>query len=847
MKKKVIIVLMILPFLISICAFVTSSFFIRKSQHDITAIEFDYKENEAFAIYDGKIKLEAEALVDKKYPLSDNNELIWYVEQLSNQEVATIEKQNDDYYLVPKHIGQVKVICSNQKKTVQNSFTATIYGTDGTITINPSKRFSSEGISKENYIGMYDLSYSEISQDSYSKVNYIFDFEINYIGGATSNGYKFEASNNLNVDFNLGQASLISTGPAYIQITNLTTPSLTSKIEFNIVDGVNIYNYSDLLIATNFSSNGETVVQRVNLESLENTYDIETDPTTNQKSYIKRNEYTELFGTYDFKYEFFNFENEIYKFETNFDSSFIDLWNEYVDKHDYFYKIKKLDKLVNVGIRIQKDFYGNGFRINSHNLTYPYDERHITVDGVETIYPLLDDYNLFRGPKILFSLGYPSTPAINVLPSEPYPIFALYGQDNISFYLDGDNITIDNVHFRGCDFGDNFNNLEYTGTVLEVYGNNNTIKNSIIENGRNVIRAYSSLNLNIDNCLINNAMEFLVRIGSFEGEKVDPNKQITYTFKGNSYQTTTSSYLEPILQEGLGNDILTYGAVSNTPAYQFLGLEDKEYSKQDYMNGKNAVHDALTNTKNMINEDGSKNYHSTVNINDTFFQSSGISSIMLDSSPNGSYIYNNTTTLFTSLLGGYIPIDIENMGQTSYPSKLKLTGDCRFYDWKDTSALSFSSLIYQNIDLLINEHGGVGDITSNITEKDYLPLKYLLETNYNDKFIKEDNLSYINIPIFKMGGGSNLSDVYFDENLSKYFLSPIEIDPYEYSLDLSTPDVDDFNDNPKSKYETMKICMLRAASNVIGFENYKFYSLNPSLQTWYKQSANITDLTNHIE
>ena len=45
-------------------------------------------------------------------------------------------------------------------------------------------------------------------------------------------------------------------------------------------------------------------------------------------------------------------------------------------------------------------------------------------------------------------------------------------------------------------FGSNFYNLEYTGTVLEVNGDDVSINNSILENGRTVIRSYSS-NLNI--------------------------------------------------------------------------------------------------------------------------------------------------------------------------------------------------------------------------------------------------------------------------------------------------------------------------------------------------------------
>lgn len=35
---------------------------------------------------------------------------------------------------------------------------------------------------------------------------------------------------------------------------------------------------------------------------------------------------------------------------------------------------EKISDFVNVGVRVQKDFYGNGYTLNMHALAYPYGE-----------------------------------------------------------------------------------------------------------------------------------------------------------------------------------------------------------------------------------------------------------------------------------------------------------------------------------------------------------------------------------------------------------------------------------------------------------------------------------------
>ena len=110
-----------------------------------------------------------------------------------------------------------------------------------------------------------------------------------------------------------------------------------------------------------------------------------------------------------------------------------------------------------------------------------------------------------------------------------------------------------------------------------------------------------------------------------------------------------------------------------------------------------------------------------------------------------------------------------------------------------------------------------------------------METDYH---LEDGMTTYVNLPIMKMGGGPNLSDVYYEQGL----LTSFSVDPYLYALDLSTEMVDDFMTNNQAKRETMLIAMTRASSNVLGFEEYTFYSLDVSKHYWYKENPSITIL-----
>ena len=810
MRKKAILILLLIPFLIAIIAFVGASSKIREVEQDITNISFNYKANEAFILKDKRVKLEAEAIYDKSLPLASSNNLVWLS---SDSSIAEVRLVGNDYYLYFLNIGEVIITCQNEKGTVSKSFKATIVGDDGAIIINLVKSTSGQSITDKFIIGLYNLDYANF--DDLNLVTDVETFNIDFINTSPTN-LAYECSSNLEVDLNKKEIRVLATGKSYLNVYDTDNPTtLAGNLEFEVIDGVNVYSYNDLLMATNFNEEPKDVALRVNLESLNNTYDSNMN---------LKNDDTMLFGNYE--NGSFNFNNEVYKFTTTFNHDFIDKWNEVAEP---------VSTTINAGIHLRSNLYGNGFTINMHNLCYPSDRQEISSGNTTIEVPILSSSDLFRGPLIYLSIGAPKTNSSLGLTNNTYAIYALYGQDNIGLYVDGDNLSVSDIHLKNCDFGNNFYNLEYSGTVLELNGNNISVKDSIIENGRNVIRSFSS-NVNIDNCLLQNGMEFLVKTGSNKGVRVNLEKRIYY---GNSNSLLNKDYLSSssnvMNKDYKADSILTNAALFNTPGGAFFGFSEPIYTKEEIISNNEIIKDALSNEVELYDFNGNKKYDNYLTITNTLFANSGLSAIMLDTLSNGSYLESNITSLFSLLLGQYIPLFPNKMAYTSYPTNLTLSGDNRFYDWKSIDNLDYSSLLFQDIAGLILAHGGVGSVE--VTDDNYLPLRLLIEKE-DTYHLQDGNTIYVNLPIMKMGGGPNLSDVNINDNLLEEF----RVDPYIYSLDLKTDMVDDFMTNNEAKRETMLIAMTRASSNVLGFEPYNFYALKPEEHYWYKETPSISTL-----
>lgn len=171
-----------------------------------------------------------------------------------------------------------------------------------------------------------------------------------------------------------------------------------------------------------------------------------------------------------------------------------------------------VNKYVQYLIEFKKDVYGNGFEINADKFTQCKD-----ATGLPKI---------FKGPLNFVAISSAS----------------VKGQDNVSFLVRTDKVLINNVVLKGCsddslleeDGQFNLSKLNYVGTTLEI-AKSTKLLNSRVSNGRTVVRIFAGgstmgspvvkdkesfnvqdekINVHIESCVLSNAREFILKIGS---------------------------------------------------------------------------------------------------------------------------------------------------------------------------------------------------------------------------------------------------------------------------------------------------------------------------------------------
>ncbi|MBO8425805.1 MAG: hypothetical protein IAC61_00610 [Firmicutes bacterium] len=828
MKKGMLALLLLFPFLIAFLAFTTSDYLIKGVEQDIDDIEIEYPSLAPFGLKQGKVKLEAESVYNEDYPLSEGNDLVFSVPL--DQEVARIDEEEDGYYFVPLSEGQVEVTVSNRKGNVSRSFIALVYGESGALVVNLDCPFSSAGMASYHW-GTYDIVYDSLSSPYY-KHTAKFTFSAEVVGNDAMDVFDFTLSysDNLSIDLANSEVTVLAPGESYISFTHpFSTSAPETRLEFNAVEAVNVYSYADLLKATNLSETGEAVVLHLDLES-ESNYE-----RASSKKQMG------IFGEIEGKVDP---ESYVYRFQTTYNHDFLDLWAKQGET--------EISDEVIAGIRLRQSLYGNGFLINGHDLCYPSSSQKVNGVIVPALKPGED---IFRGPRIYAAAGDPFSPYYEEAASNVEPLMVIYGQDNSLLYVEGDGVRIDNLRLKNADFGDNYQNLSTVGTGIDIKGDGTTISNSVISSARTLIRAFGDAE--IDNCLLQNSLEFGVKAGSDLYSKPDPNKEISYSDpSGAIKKIKAKDYLSSIfdsgnltyetVNNGLGDSILSAGICYNNQTDVFVngtfgdGLFSRDrYSKQTILAGADSVQDALSNLDGFVNDDGSKNYDTEVTVSDSFFYNIHIAPICLDSYANGPFLYNATSILFRLVLGIHFSFFPSGCAPTMAPTKLTLEGDNRFYTYQKAEDLSFDSLAYQNIAFFIKEHGDIS-IKPEVTEDDYLPLSSLLTKQQEAVYVDIDGQSYLNTPIMKMGGGTNLSEVAFEDGGFDF----VSLDCYEYNLGKSSTFVDDseFMSSDEARYTTMKVALSRAASNFFGFEDYVFYHVDKDERPYFGQTPSLSEL-----
>ena len=750
MKKKTLVILLIIPFVIALLTFVSVVALTNAVGADPIII-WNYRPSEGFKI-NGEYKLEATLEYDENLLLKPGSDtLVWEFQDEVDPNVATISKKDDGYYLeTGSETGEnIVVICRTENRSVSKWMTIYVYD-KGLVLINPTNNSSGSQIDPVRYYGEYDITYNDDLSESSLKKNHSkipLNIEV-YSDSGESDYIVNDYSKNISFDQSTNTINVKNEGEGYITLGIKNQEYIENTYSFNVIDeGVNVYSFNDLMMCTNKSQNGEVVVMQVNLESRVNALNKDTNGNYIDE-YKQQN--TKLFGNYNFDTQSFNFNDFIYfqdpKIETKFINQFLKN-GQLVQGFEYTTQMK-------VGVRVQKDFYGNGFTINMHELAYP---NHGKIDSVTGKLTPDRELDYFFGPLTFVSIG----------DIENIPVVRAYLCDNAGILLDGDNLTINDAKFSNSNSIDNMYNLGFTGTVVEVQGENNTIKNSVIQNGRTCLRAFSTDGLLVDNCLLQNAGEFIVKLGSNKINSTDHSKRIQFS---NSLATVDSTF-----SEFFDSSADVNGSADNLFSSLFAAesLTNEEANNAEII--LDEIQKGLDNYSGIINDDGSVNFDAHVTINDTYFYNSGIYSIAFESAFNGAYLYNGMPSLVKTLASifGITPRDL---GGTSYPVELTLSGDTRFYDWKDVDLIDSNSLIESNFAAYIGQLGGSSSELSNLSIDTFFPMKAILKQYCinNGLAYRESNSDgstsyYVNRPIAWYGGGYNGSVLINNINENEYF------------------------------------------------------------------------------
>lgn len=319
------------------------------------------------------------------------------------------------------------------------------------------------------------------------------------------------------------------------QLTDYNTyfgTNISAKIRLRAVkDGRNVGNYEELKTVTEA---GHIVVLTSNV-----MLGVKNDGTAMTEDELKK---------------------DVKKFITTYDKTYLENSGE--------------NKYVQYLIEFKNHVYGNGFEINADKFTQCKD-----TTGVPKI---------FKGPLNFVAISSAS----------------VKGQDNVSFLVRTDNVLINNVVLKGCsddslheeDGRFNLSKLNYVGTTLEI-AKSAKLLNSRVSNGRTVVRIFAGgstmgspvvedksafnvqdekINVHIESCVLSNAREFILKIGSNRALKQTSNKQRELLdASGKAYspydeKNKTDKYFN---DNYLINDVTLKNSVLETSGLFSVGME----------------------------------------------------------------------------------------------------------------------------------------------------------------------------------------------------------------------------------------------------------------------------------
>ena len=501
---------------------------------------------------------------------------------------------------------------------------------------------------------------------------------------------QFESSDESVARFNKNkELEILSDGKVTIiareQESKLLGNNVSCEINIRCVKGVNVSSYKDLVIAV---EDDKQVVLTNDIMLGEKLINVKDDGTT---SLIYSQEKSA----------------EILKSEINQMKTTAD-WNYYKNGLKYSEPPE-----INYIIKFTNNCFGNGYYLNANNITN-------CLKG-DTDKVAIYDFAKFRGPLDLVAIAGASVKA----------------QDNICF-IASDNVVINNVELIGSDLrGDSvtdLNQLKYTGTVLEVMGDNVKVVNSRIRNGRNCIRVYgkeygdlSKINVYVASSIISHAREFLIKLGT--------NKKLEGNYTGGSSIYLKNGNLDDKYWEECSPSLngLTHLNKGNLTLNQYNNLVKEYLSDKTYQD--------LVNT--------------TLTLENSVLHTSGLFSVGVESSFAG-----------PALDGARWSTDIDfakegwlDIAGTSYPAQLNLEGNVKIYDWKKLSHIDSTILLEGDMFKL-----DFASMINNLYD----------EGKFNDIITIVGGEKYAHGGIVMYGGGKNYSlvnDNTTTEKLNNYSIS----------------------------------------------------------------------------
>lgn len=313
-------------------------------------------------------------------------------------------------------------------------------------------------------------------------------------------------------------------------------------------------------------------------------------------------------------------KQNVKKFTTTYDKTYLENSGESKD--------------VQYLIEFKNHVYGNGFEINADKFTQCKD-----ATGLPKI---------FKGPLNFVAISSAS----------------VKGQDNISFLVRTDKVLINNVVLKGCsddslleeDGQFNLSKLNYVGTTLEI-AKSAKLLNSRVSNGRTVVRIFAGgstmgspvvedksafnvqdekINVHIESCVLSNAREFILKIGSNRALKQTSNVQ-----------------------------------------RELLDASGKAYSPYDEKNKT----DKYFNDNYLIND---------VTLKNSVLDTSGLFSVGMETHFSGEFLYGGTITMWEGcaatsyasalrIVGDVKMLDWKNLSNVDSSTLIEVTGEAN--DW----------------------------------------------------------------------------------------------------------------------------------------------------------------------